>query len=237
MSCRRRANGCVVKVRIIRSSSAVASGSRAIFAHRAFPGWAKKAERTQILELIKPRVEELPEMQDSFSELLQDLSATRKTGAGRATSHQSRARGQERRQRDRHESPANAQHHDQRRRSSADAVDPLRPAIEERVQAGRQSRQHARGQTRFRLRSAARLPDRLPDQRRHRHARFGHAPSARPRSERADQPGHPGGEQDRSRGARSLRRRHRGDGQSFPDLESDHPGRKGRRDHQPPNAR
>src|SRR5450432_4632100 len=45
---------------------------------RAFPGWAKKAERMQILELIKPRVEELPEMQDSFSELLQDLSALEK---------------------------------------------------------------------------------------------------------------------------------------------------------------
>src|ERR1700750_3526890 len=45
---------------------------------RAFPGWAKKAERSQILELIKPRVEELPEMQDSFSELLQDLSALEK---------------------------------------------------------------------------------------------------------------------------------------------------------------
>jgi protein arginine kinase len=46
--------------------------------HRAFPGWAKKAERTQILEQIKPRVEELTEMQDSFSELLQDLSALEK---------------------------------------------------------------------------------------------------------------------------------------------------------------
>src|SRR5476649_780820 len=45
---------------------------------RAFPGWAKKAERMQILDLIKPRVEELPEMQDSFSELLQDLSALEK---------------------------------------------------------------------------------------------------------------------------------------------------------------
>jgi protein arginine kinase len=45
---------------------------------RAFPGWAKKAERTQILEQIKPHVEELPEMQDSFSELLQDLSALEK---------------------------------------------------------------------------------------------------------------------------------------------------------------
>jgi protein arginine kinase len=46
--------------------------------HRAFPGWAKKAERTAILELIKPHVENLPEMQDSFSELLQDLSALEK---------------------------------------------------------------------------------------------------------------------------------------------------------------
>src|SRR6267378_4451363 len=46
--------------------------------NRAFPGWAKKAERTAILELIKPRVEELPEMQEPFSELLQDLSALEK---------------------------------------------------------------------------------------------------------------------------------------------------------------
>jgi len=46
--------------------------------NRAFPGWAKKAERTAILELIKPQVEELTDMQDSFSELLQDLSALEK---------------------------------------------------------------------------------------------------------------------------------------------------------------
>ena len=45
---------------------------------RAFPGWAKKAERTAILDLIRPRVEELAEMEDSFSELLQDLSALEK---------------------------------------------------------------------------------------------------------------------------------------------------------------
>ncbi len=45
---------------------------------RAFPGWAKKAERTAILDSIKPQVEELSEMQDSFSESLQDLSALEK---------------------------------------------------------------------------------------------------------------------------------------------------------------
>src|SRR5256712_1075668 len=42
---------------------------------RPFPGWAKKAERSSILELIRSHVEALPEMQESFSESLQDLSA------------------------------------------------------------------------------------------------------------------------------------------------------------------
>jgi protein arginine kinase len=46
--------------------------------NRPFPGWAKKAERTSILELVKARVEELPEMQDAFSELLQELSPLEK---------------------------------------------------------------------------------------------------------------------------------------------------------------
>jgi protein-arginine kinase len=35
--------------------------------NHAFPGWAKKVERLQILEAIKPRVEELPEMSEAFS--------------------------------------------------------------------------------------------------------------------------------------------------------------------------
>jgi protein arginine kinase len=46
--------------------------------NRAFPGWAKKAERTAVLDLIKPRVEELADMQDSFSEGLQELSPVEK---------------------------------------------------------------------------------------------------------------------------------------------------------------
>ena len=43
--------------------------------NRPFPGWAKKAERTSILDLVKPAVEKLPEMQESFSEPLHELSA------------------------------------------------------------------------------------------------------------------------------------------------------------------
>src|ERR1700761_186077 len=44
----------------------------------SFPGWAKKHERLQILETIKPQVEELPEMSDAHSVLSQDLTALEK---------------------------------------------------------------------------------------------------------------------------------------------------------------
>ncbi len=44
----------------------------------SFPGWAKKTERLQILEAIKPRVEELGEMHDAFSVPSQELSALEK---------------------------------------------------------------------------------------------------------------------------------------------------------------
>jgi protein arginine kinase len=46
--------------------------------NHAFPGWAKKTERLQILETIKPRVEELPEMTDAYSVYSQDLTALEK---------------------------------------------------------------------------------------------------------------------------------------------------------------
>ena len=44
----------------------------------AFPGWAKKAERLQILDAIKPQVEALPEMSDAHSVYSQDLTALEK---------------------------------------------------------------------------------------------------------------------------------------------------------------
>jgi len=40
----------------------------------AFPGWAKKPERVRVLELIRPAVETLLEMKDSFSESMDTLS-------------------------------------------------------------------------------------------------------------------------------------------------------------------
>ena len=41
----------------------------------SFPGWAKKPERIQILEAIQPAVKSLPEMKDSFSETMDNLSS------------------------------------------------------------------------------------------------------------------------------------------------------------------
>ena len=43
-----------------------------------FPGWAKKAERTAVLERIRPTVEALPEMGDAYSLSCQDLTALEK---------------------------------------------------------------------------------------------------------------------------------------------------------------
>src|SRR3954466_3908045 len=40
----------------------------------AFPGWAKKPERVKVLDLIRPPIEALPEMKDSFSESMDTLS-------------------------------------------------------------------------------------------------------------------------------------------------------------------
>jgi protein arginine kinase len=41
----------------------------------AFPGWAKKPERIRVMEIIRPAVESLPEMKESFSESMDNLSA------------------------------------------------------------------------------------------------------------------------------------------------------------------
>jgi protein arginine kinase len=40
----------------------------------SFPGWAKKAERIRLLELIQPAVAGLPDMRDSFVETMDNLS-------------------------------------------------------------------------------------------------------------------------------------------------------------------
>ena len=39
-----------------------------------FPGWAKKPDRVKALELIRPAVEGLPQMGDSFSESTDNLT-------------------------------------------------------------------------------------------------------------------------------------------------------------------
>ena len=45
---------------------------------KPFPGWAKKAERIAVREEIRTAVERIPEMEESFSERLEDLSPLEK---------------------------------------------------------------------------------------------------------------------------------------------------------------
>ncbi len=40
----------------------------------SFPGWAKKPERVRVLEQLRPVIENLPDMKDSFSETMDNLS-------------------------------------------------------------------------------------------------------------------------------------------------------------------
>src|SRR3954466_10919376 len=40
----------------------------------AFPGWAKKPERVRVLDMLRPPIEALPEMKDSFSDAMDTLS-------------------------------------------------------------------------------------------------------------------------------------------------------------------
>jgi len=44
----------------------------------AFPGWAKKKERAETLEILRPAVEDLPAMKDAFSRELCDLTSVQK---------------------------------------------------------------------------------------------------------------------------------------------------------------
>jgi protein arginine kinase len=41
----------------------------------SFPGWAKKPERIKVLEALRPAIEALPEMQEAFSQSMDNLSA------------------------------------------------------------------------------------------------------------------------------------------------------------------
>ena len=45
---------------------------------KPFPGWAKKAERIEVMKLVKDAVENLPEMAESYSENLEALSPLEK---------------------------------------------------------------------------------------------------------------------------------------------------------------
>ena len=170
-----------------------------------FPGWAKKADRIAILEQLKPQVESLGEMDDAFTEYLQDLSALEKQVLveRHLISREHAAKGI---------GSAVVMNRQQTLSIMINEEDHLRMQA---IRCG------------FQLKNAYKLAnkadnaledtlefayspqlgylDRLPDQRRHRDARVRDDAPARARPEREHQPGHPGREQDRPGGARPVR--------------------------------
>ena len=174
----------------------------------------------------------LPEMQDSFSELLAGSFGAGKASAGRAASDQREhaAKGI---------GSAVIMNRKQTLSIMINEEDHLRmQAIRSGLQlksvfkTGRQS-----GQQRSRQSSISRFDRQLgyltacPTNvgTGMRASAMVHLPGLGP--ERADQSGDPGGEQNRSRRPRTLWRRHGGDGQSISDLEPDDARRKGGRNH------
>ena len=87
----------------------------------AFPGWAKKAERLQILETIKPRSRSAAGDGRRLLRLFAGPLRAREAGARRAPPHLARARRERRRLRRGDEQEANALDHDQRGGSPAHA--------------------------------------------------------------------------------------------------------------------
>ena len=88
----------------------------------------------------------------------------------------------------------------------------------------------------LRLQRAVRLPHRLPDERRHRHARQRDAAPAGARAHQGDPEGLPGAAEDQPRRPRPVRRRQPGDGRLLPDLQPGHARQERRADHQDDSA-
>ena len=59
-------------VRIVMSSRVRLARNLKVF---PFPGWAKKADRVKALEVVRPAVESLPQMDGAFSESMDNLTA------------------------------------------------------------------------------------------------------------------------------------------------------------------
>ena len=93
-------------------------------------------------------------------------------------------------------------------------------------------RRPARIQARLRLPPALRLPDRLPDQRRHRHSRQRDAAPARAEAHRRNRKGLPRRQGHAPGRPRPLRRRHRSHRRFLPDQQPDHARQERRRNHQ-----
>ena len=157
--------------------------------------------------------------------------------AGRAAPDQQAARRRRGRPRRRHRRRRDRLHHGQRGGPPPHPGPALRPATGRDLGADQQDRRRPGSQARLRLPPPLRLPDRLPDQRRHRHPRQRDAPPARPQAHRRDRKSLPRRQADAPGRPRPLRRGDRGHRRLLPDQQPDHPRQERGRDHQRLQAR
>ena len=156
---------------------------------------------------------------------------------GRAPDHLPRARQQRRAPRRRHQPAGKRRDHGQRGGPSSGPVHVLGLPAPRGLGRGQSARRPARGTARLRLQPAARLPDRLPDQRRHRHPRRRDAPPARTGADQADRQGLPRPPEDQPGRPRPLRRGEPGLRRLLPDLQPADPGQERARADQDPDRR
>ena len=146
-------------------------------------------------------------------------AAARPPVPGRTAAHQPGAGQRRRAARRRLRRRRNRQHHGQRGGPPPPAGDAQRLRPRRGLAGHRPRRRRPRTASQLRLQRGIRLPDRLPDQRRHRHAGQRHAAPAGPGADQADRKGLPRPAKDQPGRPRPVRRRQPGLGRLLPDFQ------------------
>ncbi len=200
-----------------------------------FTNRASRSEKTEI-EAALPRRARIDPARADLSRR-QHPRPARPPVPGRAPDHLPRAGQRRRPARRRHQHAGERRHHGQRGGPPPRPVHALRVPAPRGLGLGQLARRPAGGAPGLRLQPAARLPDRLPDQRRHRHPRRRDAPPARAGPDQADRQGLPRPPEDQPGRPRAVRRGEPGLRRLLPDLQPADAGQGRARADQDPHRR
>ncbi len=179
-------------------------------------------DRARIEKILHERIVRIAAENELLYVDLSRVGEGRSPVPRRAAPDQPRARRGPGRPRRGHRLPRKVQPDDQRGGPPADPGDAERAGPEQRLGADQPHRRPDRGEGGLRLPRAAGLPDRLPHERRHGHARERDAAPAGAGDHPADRQGLSQPAKDQPGRARPVRRRLAGDGRLLPDQQPDH---------------